>query len=75
MALTMCAPSTAQMLRQQLSKGNNGLTKTKFLTYGIEGDSMAQVKPRLDHIQNDLMNNFKGWAFWQSCWTARNVCI
>ena len=30
----------SQMLRQQLSKGNNGLTKTKFLTYGIEGDSM-----------------------------------
>ena len=46
------------MLRQQLSKGNNGLTKTKFLTYGIEGDSMAQIKPRLEHIQNDLMNNF-----------------
>ena len=41
----------SQMLRQQLSKGNNGLTKTKFLTYGIEGDSMAQVKPRLEHIQ------------------------
>ena len=52
----------SQMLRQQLSKGNNGLTKTKFLTYGIEGDSMAQVKPRLEHIQNDLMNNFTGWA-------------
>jgi len=48
----------SQMLRQQLSKGNNGLTKTKFLTYGIEGDSMEQVKPRLEHIQNDLMNNF-----------------
>ena len=48
----------SQMLRQQLSKGNNGLTKTKFLNYGIEGDSMAQVKPRLEHIQNDLMNNF-----------------
>ena len=48
----------SQMLRQQLSKGNNGLTKTKFLTYGIEGDSMAQIKPRLEHIQNDLMNNF-----------------
>ena len=48
----------SQMLRQQLSKGNNGLTKAKFLTYGIEGESMAQVKPRLEHIQNDLMNNF-----------------
>ena len=41
------------MLRQQLAKGNNGLTKTKFITFGVEGESMAQVKPRLDHIQND----------------------
>ncbi len=48
----------SQMLRQQLAKGNNGLTKTKFLTFGIEGESMAQVKTRLDHIQNDLLNNF-----------------
>lgn len=48
----------SQMLRQQLAKGNNGLTKTKFLTFGIRGDSMRQVKPRLEHIQNDLLNNF-----------------
>ena len=48
----------SQMLRQQLAKGNNGLTKTKFITFGMEGESMAQVKPRLDHIQNDLLNNF-----------------
>ena len=48
----------SQMLRQQLVKGNNGLTKTKFITFGVEGESMAQVKPRLDHIQNDLLNNF-----------------
>ena len=48
----------SQMLRQQLSKGNNGLTKRKYLTFGVSGESMAQVKPRLDHIQNDLLNNF-----------------
>ena len=48
----------SQMLRQQLAKGNNGLTKTKFLTFGIRGDSMRQAKPRLEHIQNDLLNNF-----------------
>ena len=48
----------SQMLRQQLAKGNNGLTKTKFITFGVEGESMAQVKPRLDHIQTDLLNNF-----------------
>ena len=47
----------SQMLRQQLAKGNNGLTKTKFITFGVEGESMRQVKARLDHIQNDLLNN------------------
>ena len=46
------------MLRQQLQKGNNGLTKTKYLTFGIEADTMKQAKPRLDHIEVDLMNNF-----------------
>ena len=46
------------MPRQQLQKGNNGLTKTKYLTFGIEADTMKQAKPRLDHIEVDLMNNF-----------------
>ena len=48
----------SQMLRQQLAKGNNGLTKTKFITFGVEGESMKTVKTRLDHVQNDLLNNF-----------------
>ena len=47
------------MLRQQLARGNNGLTKTKFLTFGIEADSMKQAKPRLDHVETDLLNNFR----------------
>ena len=46
------------MLRQQLQKGNNGLTKSKYLTFGIEANTMKQAKPRLDHIEVDLMNNF-----------------
>ena len=49
----------SQMLRMQLSQGNNGLTKTKYLTFGIEADNMKQAKPRLQHVQNDLMNNFR----------------
>ena len=48
----------SQMLRQQLAKGNNGLTKTKFITFGIKADSMKLAKPRLEHVQNDLLNNF-----------------
>ena len=49
----------SQMLRKQLSQGNNGLTKTKYLTFGITAESMRQAKPRLIHIENDLINNFR----------------
>lgn len=49
----------SRMLRTQLSQGNNGLTKTKYLTFGIEANSMKQAKPRLIHIQTDLLNNFR----------------
>ncbi len=47
------------MLKRQLAQGNNGLTKTKYLTFGIEADSMKQAKPRLTHIEIDLLNNFR----------------
>ena len=49
----------AEMLQDQLAKGNNGLTKTKFLTFGIEADSIKTAKPRLERIENDILNNFK----------------
>ena len=49
----------SQMLKTQLAQGNNGLTKTKYLTFGIEAASMRQAKPRLDHLQNDILNNFR----------------
>ena len=48
-----------QMLKTQLAQGNNGLTKAKYLTFGIEADSMKQAKPRIDHVQTDLLNNFR----------------
>ena len=47
------------MLRTQLARGNNGLIKTKYLTFGIEADSIKAAKPRLDRIETDLLNNFK----------------
>lgn len=49
----------SQMLKTQLAQGNNGLTKTKYITFGIEAESMREAKPRLDHVQTNLMNNFK----------------
>lgn len=49
----------AEMLRGQLAKGNNGLTKTKFVTFGIEADNVRTAKPRLERIESDLLNSFK----------------
>ena len=48
-----------EMLRNQLARGNNGLIKTKYLTFGIEAANMKEAKPRLDRIETDLLNNFK----------------
>lgn len=45
------------MLRSQLAQGNNGLTKTKYLTFGIEAENLKSAKPRLEHIQTDILNN------------------
>ena len=49
----------ADMLRNQLAKGNNGLSKTKFITFGIEADDVRTAKSRLERIENDLLNSFK----------------
>ena len=57
------------MLRQQLQKGNNGLTKTKYLTFGIEADSMKQAKPRLDPVSYTHLDVYKRQVLWK-CWTA-----
>lgn len=49
----------AQMLKSQLEKGNNGLVKSKFITFSIEADSLKKAKPRLERIETDILNNFK----------------
>ena len=49
----------SSMLFRQMEAGNNGLTKTKYLTFGIHAESMKVAKPRLVHIEMDIINNFK----------------
>ena len=48
-----------QMLVGQYRKGNNGITRTKYLTFGIHAESMKQALPRIIRVQNDLINNFR----------------
>ena len=47
------------ILQSQFAKGSSGLTKTKYLTFGIEADNIRTAKPRLERIETAILNNFK----------------
>ena len=49
----------ADMLKNQLAKGNNGLVKAKYITFSVEADSFNAAKARLSRIETDVLNNFK----------------
>ena len=49
----------AQMLQAQLAKGNNGLVRSKYITFSIEANTYQEAKPRLERIETDILNNFK----------------
>ena len=49
----------SDMLTGQFAKGNNGLTRTKYITFGVEADSLKSAKPRLERIEADILANFK----------------
>ena len=47
------------VLRSQVAKGKNGLSKTKYLTFGIEAENLRIAKPRLERLELDLLGSFK----------------
>ena len=49
----------AGVLRTQLAKGNNGLMRMKYVTFGIEAESVRVAKPKLERIETDIINNLK----------------
>ena len=49
----------AQMLQDQLAKGNNGLMRTKYITFAIEAGNILEARPKLERIEADILNNFK----------------
>ena len=49
----------SKIIEEQQAKGNNGIVKTKYLTFGIDADNIRSAKPRLERIETDILNNFK----------------
>ena len=48
-----------EMLQNQLANGSNGLSKRKYLTFGVESENYRTAKPRLERMETDLLNHFK----------------
>ena len=47
------------ILQRQLVGGNNGIVKTKYMTYTIEADNLKAARARLNRIGLDLLGYFK----------------
>ena len=47
------------IMQKQLANGNNGIVKTKYLTFTIEVDSPKSARARLNRIGLDLLGYFK----------------
>ena len=64
-----------QMLQNQLARGNNGLIKTKYLTFGVEADGLKAAKPRLERIETDILNNFKRLGVAAALCVQNGLCV
>ena len=48
-----------EMLKTQLSKGNNGLKKSKYITFTVEADNLEQATTKLERLEIDILSSFK----------------
>ncbi len=47
------------MLENQIAKSNNGLVRSKYLTFGVEADGLETARRRLERVEADIIGNFK----------------
>jgi len=47
------------MLKGQIAKSNNGITRSKYITFGLPAESAQAAQPRLERVEADIMGNFK----------------
>lgn len=48
-----------EMLTMQLEKGNNGLVRLKYLTFGVTEKDLLLAKSKLHHLEAELITNLK----------------
>ena len=47
------------MLKRQIAKSNNGIIRSKYITFGINADCIGAARPRLERVEADILSNFK----------------
>ena len=47
------------MLKGQIAKSNNGIERSKYITFGLPAASAAEARPRLGRVESDVMGNLK----------------
>jgi len=47
------------MLKGQIAKSNNGIMRSKYITFGVPADSVTEARPRIERIESDIIANFK----------------
>ncbi len=47
------------MLKNQIAKSNNGIERTKYITFGLPAGGCAEARPRLERVEADVMGNLK----------------
>lgn len=48
-----------EMLKSQLVKGNNGLKKSKYITFSVEADNLEQATSKLERLEIDILSSLK----------------
>ena len=49
----------AGMLKGQIAKSNNGIVRSKYVTFGTRVRTLAEARPRLERIEADIIGNYK----------------
>ncbi|MCC8022336.1 MAG: conjugal transfer protein TraE, partial [Clostridiales bacterium] len=48
-----------EMLKNQIAKSNNGIMRSKYITFGVEAEGIAAARPRLERVEAGILSNFK----------------
>lgn len=48
-----------EMLQTQLERGNNGLVRLKYLTFGVTEKDISTARSKLHHLEAEIIGNFK----------------